>query len=261
MLSVVSDLEVSGTHGRLGQGNEQSRCRVGIPTLTVANAGRSVLVSTRWPPAPRSCDRRSQQRRGPATPGYRLPRTRRLPLRGIACAHSHSPYGMPYRASVVLPGWCRCPARVSLVSSPVLLIGAWFFRGRSHSGVARSAIAPATRAQRAPLNVILRGERMPGAWRTARPARAGAVIGERWGVGRLPAGAGQPAGRQRPRPEGFRSKGAGRLPPPEQASPCCPPGNWRCPAPRSQSPAMTSASRITSPACGWHGWRARRACP
>jgi hypothetical protein len=30
--------------------------------------------------------------------------------------------GMPYRASVVLPWWCRRPARVSLVSSPVLLI-------------------------------------------------------------------------------------------------------------------------------------------
>ena len=31
----------------------------------------------------------------------------------------------------------------------------------------------------APFTVIFRGERMPGAWRTARPARAGAVIADR----------------------------------------------------------------------------------
>ncbi len=52
----------------------------------------------------------------------------------------------------------------------------------------------------------------------------GAVIRDREGARRVPAGAGQPAGRLRPRPEGFRSKGAGTLPPPEQASPCSPPG-------------------------------------
>ena len=47
LLPVVSDLEVSGTYGRLGQGNEhQPVPGRGIPTVTVPNAGRSVLVST-----------------------------------------------------------------------------------------------------------------------------------------------------------------------------------------------------------------------
>ena len=53
------------------------------------------------------------------------------------------------------------PATRVVELSPVFLVGAISFlvgagscRGRSHSRVARSAIAVATRAQRAPLNVI-----------------------------------------------------------------------------------------------------------
>ena len=79
-------------------------------------------------------------------------------------------------------------------------------------GWALAPIALATRPQGAPFTVILGGERMPGAWRTARPALAGAVIAGAYGGDRLPCGCGASARRRRARRASARKGAAGRRP-------------------------------------------------
>src|SRR5712692_5629935 len=75
-------------------------------------------------------------------------------------------------------------------SAPVLLIGAEVLPGKlAVKGLPRVA---GTRPQGAPLRVSFLGERMPGAWRTARPgARAARSSWLRNGGDRRPAGAGR----------------------------------------------------------------------
>ncbi len=155
-----------------------------------------------------------------------------MTYRSVSASRCRIAMHMPWRRTslvVRIPPICRCirrfqrsvteqalhilaGARTLVVNShsfPVLLTGAMSCRPRSLSSVARSAIRR-TRAQRAHFTVIWRGERMPGAWRTARPARAGAVIGDRWGASRLPAGGGTADRGAAPATGGLPVEGSGQ---------------------------------------------------
>jgi hypothetical protein len=94
LLPVVSDLEVPGTHGRLSQGNEHEPVPGRHPDLNGAE---------RWQVCAR-VDVDSLQLPdlvavgvnnvvAPPLPDIARLEHARLPLRGIACALSHSPHG------------------------------------------------------------------------------------------------------------------------------------------------------------------------
>ncbi len=104
LLSVVSDLEVSGTHGRLGQGNEHEPMPGRHPDL---DGGERWQVCARVDvdglQLPDLVTVGVNNVVAPPLPDMACLEHCRLPFRGIACSQSF-PHGMPHRASVALPG-------------------------------------------------------------------------------------------------------------------------------------------------------------
>jgi hypothetical protein len=74
-------------------------------------------------------------------------------------------------------------------------------------GWALAPIAVATRPEGAPLTVILRGKRMPGAEDGSGPVFQARPSRQRYGGYRRPAGAGQSTWRRRRARQGFRPRG------------------------------------------------------